>query len=89
MAKKKVRSKQPRPCRVCGMQPEPTDFEASDRPGRWLGGICPTCREIRRRERKTATGQRLLDQAKTTTIMRDGRKFVVKTLPPKRRGGHR
>jgi hypothetical protein len=89
MARRKVRRKQPRACRVCGLLPEPTDFEFSDRPGRWLQGICPTCRAARARERKTATAQKLLDQAKTTTVIRDGKEFVVKTLPPKRRGGRR
>ena len=82
---RKRKPKPPKPCRDCGLLPEATDFEGSNRPGRWLGGICPACRETGRRARKAATGQKLLDKAKTTTVIRDGREYVVKQLPPKRR----
>ena len=35
----KRRKQQPSLCRRCGIPAEPTDFELSGRPGRWLGGM--------------------------------------------------
>jgi hypothetical protein len=87
MARRKKRNKPAAPCRDCGLLPETTDWDLTSHPGSWLGGICPTCREKRRRERHNKTGQKLLDKAKVETVVIDGREFVVKKLPPKRRGG--
>jgi hypothetical protein len=61
--------------------------EADDEGWRKLkaGWKCSACRVLGATERRKGAGQRILANAKTSTIERDGRTFIVHTLPPKRK----
>jgi hypothetical protein len=83
----------PRPrCRNCGLLrlPEETGrvpglrLNAEQR--MFVRGLCPSCLEADRRERRRRTGARILSKAKDAgTVERDGQVFRVVQLPPKRR----
>lgn len=83
-------------CKGCGLLQLPE--EATRTPGlrltaeqrTFVRGLCPTCLEADRRERRRRTGARILSKAKDAgTVERDGQTYHVVVLPPKRRGGSR
>lgn len=78
MARRSKRQRGAKYCVLCGLRPEADDH--------FYKGRCRTCREKLAAKRRAVTGQRLLDRAKTSTVERDGQTFIVKTLPPKRKG---
>jgi hypothetical protein len=78
MAKRRKRRPFVPRCRGCGITRESSEI--------FLHGVCPSCRDVRSKERRGATGTRLLAQARDAdSETRDGQTFRVVVLPPKRR----